>query len=55
MREERGAPSRRREGRNGWRKLQKTTIFGVRASKNHHFSDFLQKTTGPPFKRCKKH
>jgi hypothetical protein len=29
-----------------WRKLQKkTTTFGVRILKNHHFSDSLQKTT----------
>jgi hypothetical protein len=36
------------------RKLQKTTTFEVRVSKNHHFSEKFQKTTSPPTNYCKK-
>jgi hypothetical protein len=35
------------------RKLQKTTTFGVRVSKNHHFSGKFQKTTSS-FSNCRK-
>jgi hypothetical protein len=37
------------------RKLQKTTTFGVRVLKNHHFSEKIQKTTNPPTNYFKKH